>query len=170
MTFDEQINEKEYEEKKLKIEGNKKILKSGISLIKTGTEIYLKSQTGSILITKEIIESLKNKEENKNNSEVLNYIKELNIDNQIDDIFEGFNSFNLKDKIEKDIELLKRQKSQLEDKKEYLNEFIGIVKLYNLLKKKKYDERNDYEGILLTGKIKNEKFNDLLSEYNIEEF
>ena len=170
LTFDEQINEKEYEEKKLKIEGNKKILKSGISLIKTGTEIYLKSQTGSILITKEIIESLKNKEENKNNSEVLNSIKELNIDNQIDDIFEGFNSFNLKDKIEKDIDLLKRQKSQLEDKKEYLNEFIGIVKLYNLLKKKKYDERNDYEGILLTGKIKNEKFNDLLSEYNIEEF
>ena len=170
LTFDEQINEKEYEEKKLKIEGNKKILKSGISLIKTGTEIYLKSQTGSILITKEIIESLKNKEENKNNSEVLNSIKELNIDNQIDDIFEGFNSFNLKDKIEKDIELLKRQKSQLEDKKEYLNEFIGIVKLYNLLKKKKYDERNDYEGILLTGKIKNENFNDLLSEYNIEEF
>ena len=44
------------------------------------------------------------------------------------------------------------------------------MKFYNLLKKKKYDERNDYEGILLSGKIKNEKVNDLLSEYNIEKF
>ena len=36
------MNEKEYEKQKLKIEGNKNILKSGISIIKTGAEIYLK--------------------------------------------------------------------------------------------------------------------------------
>ena len=122
-------------------------------------------------------ENKENKEDKENNkeketkiSEYLNFIKELNIENSIDDIFEGFNSFCLKDKIEKEIKLIQRQKKKLKEKKDYLKNFIGILKLYNLLKKKKYDERNDYEGIFLTGKIENKKFNKLLSEYKIEEF
>ena len=121
-----------------------------------------------------MIGELKHKKEGENKETkdpgFFNFMKDLNLESEIDNIFEGIDALNLKDKIEKDIELLKRQKSQLEDKKEYLNEFIGIVKLYNLLKKKKYDERNDYEGIFLTGKIENKKFNKLLSEYKIEEF
>jgi len=38
------------------------------------------------------------------------------------------------------------------------------------LKKKKYDERNDYEGIFLTGNKEKTQLNDLFSEYIIVEF
>ena len=72
--------------------------------------------------------------------------------------------------MKKKLNLFKDKKKKLKEKKDYLKNFIGILKLYNLLKKKKYDERNDYEGIFLTGKIENKKFNKLLSEYKIEEF
>ena len=65
--------------------------------------------------------------------------------------------------------LLKGKKLKLK-KKDYLNEFICILKLYNLLKKKNLDERNDYEGIFLTGNKEKKQLNDLFSEYDIEVF
>ena len=120
-SYDEKVNEKENEKQKLKIEGNKKILKGGFSLVKKGANIYLESQSKSIEITSKMIAELKNKKEGENKETkdpgFFNFMKDLNIENETDDIFEGINALNLKDKIEKDIELIERQKAQIEKKK-----------------------------------------------------
>ena len=173
-SYDEKVNEKENEKQKLKIEGNKKISKGGFSLVKKGANFYLENQSKSIEITSKMIGELKNKKEGENKETkdpgFFDFMKDLNLESEIDNIFEGIDALNLKDKIEKDIELIERQKAQIEKKKDYLNEFICILKLYNLLKKKNLDERNDYEGIFLTGNKEKKQLNDLFSEYDIEVF
>ena len=121
-----------------------------------------------------MIGELKHKKEGENKETkdpgFFDFMKDLNLESEIDNIFERIDALNIKDKIEKDIELIERQKAQIEKKKDYLNEFICILKLYNLLKKKNLDERNDYEGIFLTGNKEKKQLNDLFSEYDIEVF
>lgn len=68
-----------------------------------------------------MIGELKNKKEGENKetkgSGFFNFMKDLNLESEIDNIFERIDALNLKDKIEKDIELIERQKAQIEKKK-----------------------------------------------------
>ncbi len=68
-----------------------------------------------------MIGELKNKKEGENKETkdpgFFDPMKDLNLESEIDNIFERIDALNLKDKIEKDIELIERQKAQIEKKK-----------------------------------------------------
>ena len=182
--------------------GNNIFLKSGIKLIKEGTELILDIKSKKKIINfseKEIEDSIE--KENKNlfsmnkflkssfdntkniveNKPNQNYIEspeskietvafpnkemikkenlsiirksllELKLDNEIDDIFNGFNYYIISNRLEKQIDILNKQKNQLMGIKDYIDNFINLIKLYCQLKKN-LDINDEYEGILLTEK------------------
>ena len=61
---------------------------------------------------------------------------ELKLDNKIDDIFNGFNYYIISNRLEKQIDILNKQKNQLMGIKDYIDNFINLIKLYCQLKKK----------------------------------
>ena len=104
---------------------------------------------------------------------------ELKFDTEIDDILNGFKYYINSNQLEKQIDILKNQKNQLIGTKDYMNNFINLIKLYNQLKKKKLDINDEYEGILLTEKKQFTKGlngfnrlngNEILMDYNIMVF
>ena len=160
--------------------GNNIFLKSGIKLIKEGTELILdiKSKKKKINFSeKEIEDSIE--KENKNlfsmnkflkssfdntkniveNKPNQNYIEspeskietvafpnkemikkenlsiirksllELKLDNEIDNIFNGFNYYIISNRLEKQIDILNKQKNQLMGIKDYIGNFINLMKL-----------------------------------------
>ncbi len=112
----------------------------------------------------------------KNLSVVRKSLMKLNLDNEIDDFFNGLNYYISSSRLEKHINILKKQKNQLMGIKEYMGNIINLTKLYCQLKKKNLDINDKYEGIILTEKksltnnsnnLKECYENELLLEYNI---
>ena len=207
-------------------------IKSGVKLIKKGSEVILDIKLKSKQVNfseKEIEDSIEEEKKNKNSFSMNKFLKgsfdnpknivvnkpsqnykqspeskietvafpnnemikkenlsvirkslmKLNLDNEIDDIFNGFNYFINSNRLEKQINILKKQKNQLMGIKEYMGNIINLTKLYCQLKKKNLDINDEYEGIILTEKkhftkntnnLKECNENELLLEYNIKVF
>ncbi len=206
--------------------GRRLLLKSGLLLLKQGTDIIIEYKKNKIMnfSQNEIENSLKQEKENKqkksfsfnkflkgnfenpknivvdslvqnknteskvetvsfphneikainNLSLVRKSLEDLQLGNHIDEIFNGLNYYINGNRLQKQIDILTKQKNQLEGIKDYMGNFINLVKLYCELKKRNLDINDNYEGIFLSenkyftvGNNEIVKGNEMLLEYRI---
>ena len=101
------------------------------------------------------------------NSKILGLENE-NISNEIlDEISKGLENYLEIQKINKKIESIENQTKKLKTRKDYNNNFINLLKLYNRLMIKNYYIRDDFFGVIIEDKkvIDNlKKNNEIISE------
>ena len=103
----------------------------------------------------------------KMNSKILGLENENITNENLDEISKGLENYLEIQKINKKIESIENQTKKLKTRKDYNNDFINLLKLYNRLMIKNYYIRDDFFGVIIEDKkvIDNlKKNNEIISE------
>ena len=103
----------------------------------------------------------------KMNSKILGLENENLTNENLDEISKGLENYLEIQKINKRIESIENQTKKLKTRKDYNNNFINLLKLYNRLMIKNYYIRDDFFGVIIEDKkvIDNlKKNNEIISE------
>ena len=76
-----------------------------------------------------------------------------NISNQyLEEITKGLENYLEIQKMKKKIESIENQKKKLQSRKDYNSDFINLLKLYNQLARRNYQNRDDFYGVIIEEK------------------
>ena len=94
-----------------------------------------------------------NNKNNENNNENENKKENENITNDnLNEISKSLEKYLEIQKMKKKIKSIENQTKKLKSRKDYSNNFINILKLYNQFKRRNYDIRDDFFGLIIEDK------------------
>ena len=106
-----------------------------------------------ISLAKKEVNKNENNKNNENNNENENKKENENITNDnLNEISKSMEKYLEIQKMKKKINSIENQTKKLKSRKDYSNNFINILKLYNQFKRRNYDIRDDFFGLIIEDK------------------
>jgi len=99
-----------------------------------------------------------------------NSVKQLQVTPEnIDDCVSGFKCFVESKRLQAQADAMQKRRNKMCEKREYMIDFINMIKLYIQIQRGKFDERTDFEGVLIEEMHSFEKKNgnELFAEYTV---